>query len=288
MTQKLAVIVIHGLGKQDKDFASAFIKDLHASFSRISGENNPEARIVVKPVWWASVFAEREEELKQKLMGAPYNLRYKELREFMIHYLADAVAYQPLKGEEQNYEAVHKTISKQLNQLSTEAGADAPLCVISHSLGSVIASNFFYDLQYAQRKTEIGNSDTALERGDTLSLFYSCGTTLPLWSLRYTVFDKPIQVPSKGFTAKYPDVPGEWINFYDKDDILGYPLKSIHPEYDKVVTEDRDVNVGTLINRWNPLCHNGYLTSSKVITPIAEGLHKLWQQVNVNALTAHK
>lgn len=288
MTQKLAVIVIHGLGKQHEDFASAFIKDLHKTFFRISGEKNPEARMVIKPVWWASVFAEREEELKQKLVGAPYNLRYTELREFMIHYLADAVAYQPLESGDQNYEAVHRTISKQLNRLSTEAGADAPLCVISHSLGSVIASNFFYDLQYARRKPEIVNPDSALERGDTLSLFYSCGSTLPLWSLRYATFDKPIQVPSKDFSAKYPDIPGEWINFYDKDDVLGYPLKSVHPEYDKAVSEDRDVNVGTLIDSWNPLCHNGYLTSSKVITPIAEGLHNLWQQVNVNAMTVHK
>ncbi|MEK4058401.1 MULTISPECIES: hypothetical protein [Paenibacillus] len=239
MTQKLAVIVIHGLGKQHKDFASAFIKDLHKTFSRLSGEKNPEARIVIKPVWWASVFADREEKLKQKLVGAPYNLRYTELREFMIHYLTDAVAYQPVEGGDQNYEAVHRTISKQLNQLCTEAGTDAPLCVISHSL-------------------------------------------------RYTTFDKPIQVPSEGFSAKYPDIPGEWINFYDKDDVLGYPLKSVHPEYDKAVSEDRDVNVGTLIDSWNPLCHNRYLTSSKVITPIAEGLHKLWQQVNVNALTVHK
>lgn len=165
MTQKLAVIVIHGLGKQHEDFASAFIKDLHKTFFRISGEKNPEARMVIKPVWWASVFAEREEELKQKLVGAPYNLRYTELREFMIHYLADAVAYQPLESGDQNYEAVHRTISKQLNRLSTEAGADAPLCVISHSLGSVIASNFFYDLQYARRKPEIVNPDSALERG---------------------------------------------------------------------------------------------------------------------------
>ncbi|WP_150271271.1 chemotaxis protein [Paenibacillus tepidiphilus] len=279
MTEKLAVIVIHGLGKQHEDFASAFIKDLYKSFAQISGEDNPEDRIVIKPVWWASVFAEREEELKNRLVGAPYNLRYTELREFMIHYLADAVAYQPLEGGDQNYEAVHRTISRKLNQLSIEAGTDTPLCVISHSLGSVIASNFFYDLQYGRQKPEIVNPESALERGDTLSLFYTCGTTLPLWSLRYATFDKPIQVPSKGFSASHPNVQGEWVNFYDKDDVLGYPLKSIHPEYDKAVTADEDVNVGTLLNNWNPLCHNGYLKSGKVINRIAEGLNTLWKQV---------
>lgn len=281
MSQKVAVIVIHGLGKQQEDFASIFIDNLLKTFSAISGEKNPESCVEIKPVWWASIFAGREEELKRKLVGPPYNLRYVELREFMIHYLADAVAYQPLRdGGEQNYDAVHQAISKQLNSLSSEAGLDAPLCVISHSLGSVIASNFFYDLQHAKENTKIINPNSAMERGETLSLFYTCGTTLPLWSLRYTTFDRPIQVPSKEFAAKYPTIAGEWINFYDKDDVLGYPLKSIHPEYDKAVHEDRDVNVGTILDQWTPLCHNGYLHSNKVIEPIAEGIHMVWKQIN--------
>ncbi|WP_020427794.1 hypothetical protein [Paenibacillus riograndensis] len=287
MPQKLAVIVIHGLGKQHEDFADKFIEEMHKAFSAVSGEKEPGQRIVVKPVYWASVFANREDKLMKTLVGPPYNLHYRELREFMIHYLADAVAYQPLDGGDDNYEAVHKTISTQLNILSAEAGPDAPLCVISHSLGTVIASNFFYDLQNGHRKPPILNPDSALERGDTLSLFYSCGTTLPLWGLRFPELDKPIQVPSKEFSAQHPQISGEWINFFDKDDVLAYPLKSIDPAYDKVVTEDRDVNVGTIIKGWTPLCHNGYLKSSNVITPIAEGLDKLWQQINVKALHNH-
>ena len=33
------------------------------------------------------------------------------------------------------------------NALAQEAGPDAPLCVIAHSLGTIIASNYIYDLQ---------------------------------------------------------------------------------------------------------------------------------------------
>ena len=67
----------------------------------------------------------------------------------MIHNLADAVAYQPVEAEDQNYEAIHRTISE-AHRLAL-ARPQAPLCVISHSLGSVIASNFFYDLQFSSR-----------------------------------------------------------------------------------------------------------------------------------------
>ena len=86
-------------------------------------------------------FAAREEELIGSSIK-PYRLRYQHLRQYVINNLADAVAYQPVELEDQNYEAIHRTISEALHRLALSAGPHAPLCVISHSLGSVIASNF--------------------------------------------------------------------------------------------------------------------------------------------------
>jgi hypothetical protein len=31
-----------------------------------------------------------------------------------------------------------------------------------------------------------------------------------------------------------------WLNYYDKDDVLGYPLKPISPSYNAIVNEDND------------------------------------------------
>ncbi|PJN64543.1 MULTISPECIES: chemotaxis protein [Paenibacillus] len=282
MTKPIAVLIIHGLGMQKENFAEPFIHSLKDSFKQYNTLEITQEPLIIKPVYWAQIFEGREEELKCKLFHG-HDLHFEKLRHIMFHYLADAVAYQPLEVNDHNYMAVHNTISTALHELSEEAGYDAPLCVISHSLGTVIASNYFYDRQNsAQWKPKIINADSALERGDTLSLFYSCGTTLPLWSLRYKDFDKPIQVPSPTFASSQPDFTGEWVNFFDNDDILGYPLKPVHPAYEKVVSEDIQMNVGNWKSYWNPLSHNGYFSSQNVIDRIVQGLTRTWETVNKN------
>ncbi|MGG4033142.1 chemotaxis protein [Paenibacillus cisolokensis] len=280
MDQKIAVIVIHGIGRQKENFADPFTRLLLEQYAKETGEKHPEQHLAIEPVYWAKVLEEREEALKRNIVR-PYQLRYQWLRHFVIHYLADAVAYQPLGTNDQTYQAIHETISAALHRLSEVAGANAPLCVVSYSLGAVIASNYFYDLQNANGwKPVIFNPDSALERGDTLLLFYSCGTTLPLWSLRYLDFDKPIRVPSRPMRELSPDIEGEWINFYDKDDILAYPLRGVHPAYADAVREDIEVHVGNWITGWNPFSHSGYFASDRVVGRMAEGLAKAWRQTN--------
>ncbi|MUT68686.1 chemotaxis protein [Paenibacillus sp. NEAU-GSW1] len=284
MSQPLAVIVIHGLGAQEQNFADRFIERLKKRYTKVTGESDPGRHLVFKPIYWAKLLEDKEDELQRK-MFQPSAVRYKWLREIVIHYLADAVAYQPLENHNNIYKEVNGTISRALNALSAQIGGDAPLCVISHSLGTVIASNFFYDLQYSSACERVDSthsgSTSPLERGETLSLFYSCGTTLPLWSLRYSGFDRPIHVPTEQMKVDAPNVTGEWINFYDKDDILGYPLKPIHEAYEKAVREDIRVNVGGWLTGWTPLSHNGYFNSSKVINRMVEGLSAAWKQVNL-------
>ncbi|MFX3634772.1 MAG: chemotaxis protein [Candidatus Pristimantibacillus sp.] len=281
MTQKLAVLVIHGLGRQKNNFADPFIRLLLKHYAKASGERVPDKHLAIKPVYWAEVLEEREEELKRRQFQ-PSAMRYEWLRHYVIHYLGDAVAYQPLETNNQIYLDIHEKLSKALHELTTEAGENAPLCVISHSMGTVIASNYFYDLQNSVNwKPVLYNPDSALERGETLSLFYSCGTTLPLWSLRYRNFDKPIHVPADQMRIIALGIRGEWINFYDKDDILGYPLRSIHEAYEEAVQEDIKVRVGDWKTSWNPLCHNGYFASSKVVSRMASGLATTWRELNL-------
>ncbi|QYR22502.1 chemotaxis protein [Paenibacillus sp. sptzw28] len=259
MKQKLAVIVVHGLGRQNEDYADHFIRTLMTKFAHETGAKDPEQNVVVKAVHWAKVLEGREAEFKQKLFR-PYDLHYEWLRDYVVHYLADAIAYQPLETNDQNYYAINETISASLHALTDKAGDGAPLWVISHSLGTVIASNYFYDLQNSSNwKPVIYNPDSALERGDTLALFYSCGTTLPLWSLRYREFDKPIRVPSESMRDR--NIEGEWINFYDKDDILAYPLRPLHPAYMEAVQEDMEVRVGNWLTGWNPFSLQSAMSS---------------------------
>ena len=80
----------------------------------------------------------------------------------------------------------------------------------------------------------------------------------------------PITFPA----SQLPD-PGDvrnkakWLNYYDPDDVLGYPLKVINRAYDDVVDLDKAINVGGLFSSWNPLSHNKYWTDDDFTEPAA-------------------
>ncbi|PZT52764.1 chemotaxis protein [Paenibacillus silvae] len=279
---RVAVMVIHGLGMQKEDYADKLIACLSKQMDRVMVQPGAAEQLLdIEPVFWADVFEEREEALFQQLVRSP-GLNYQALRRFVIHYLADAVAYQPVEKQGHNYDAVHRTLSRAMHALAQRNGPEAPLCVIAHSLGAVIASNFFYDLQYpsSSRIPEIMDVNAALERGDTLTNFYTFGTTLPLWSLRYDDFSRPIQVPCSQALHHFPGLEGEWINFYERNDILGYPLRPIDPAYAAAVKEDIEIRVGGPATSWNPLSHGGYFASERMNLRIAQGLARTWTWVN--------
>ena len=178
-------------------------------------------------------------------------------------------------------------MAEALSRLATRAGPTAPLCVVSISLGTVIASNYYYDLQNDKPKKrlipnevrdQIGNNP--LEKGETLALFYTLGSPIALWSLRYENFGTPIDVPSKNLETHHKGVKGEWVNLYDEDDIIGYPLKSLNAEYRKRIKADITTNVGGILTSWNPASHLEYWTDSDVIQTVVKGLVKVWKFVN--------
>lgn len=280
--KKIAVAIIHGMGNQKENYGDEMKELLEKIIlEKVKSEvKDADSMVSIVPIYWANVFEQGEAELYKTLVEGK-NLRFKELRRFIIHYLADAIAYQPVETAKHNYHLVHQKVAQSLRVLSVEAGPDAPLCVISHSLGAVIASNYFYDMQVKPENVGFSTEPlTPLEKGDSLSLFYTMGTTLPFWSLRYAQFDRPINIPSRSIKERFPGLVGEWINFYDRDDLLGYPLKEVSPEYRRAVTEDREINAGGVLDSWNPLSHAAYLTDRDVLEPIADGVVRLWKHIN--------
>jgi len=290
MSQKIAVILIHGIGKQDANYAENIIYELKKQFAEfLAGKiKNPASELIIEPVFWAPVIQRHEDKLWTRMKHGG-SLDFRNLRRLMIDFIADAIAYQPTPGDRHVYDGIHKQVAKSMKHLATHAGAEAPLCVISHSLGTVIACNYFWDLQHNDNPDQIAEpirrdiGKTPLDLGKTLTTFYTLGSPIALWSLRHDEpdFGKPINVPSPNLHKYYPYVKGEWINFYDKDDILGYPLKSLNDDYKKVVSADREINVGDFLSSWNPASHLCYWRDSNVIIPVARTLALLWEKINM-------
>ncbi|MED1864514.1 chemotaxis protein [Fictibacillus nanhaiensis] len=289
MTKKIAVAILHGIGNQNEDFSDLFIEVLTKRFSQQLKPfyATPEKELIIQPIYWGSVFNERETHLWQRL-NKEDSLDFKQLRQFVIHFFGDAIAYQPVVDYNPNYIKVHEVYARGLRELSVVAGEDAPLFVIAHSLGTVISSNYFYDLQFiAERISEDvmrNMKKTPLEKGETLTSFYTLGSPLALWSLRYADFNKPIQVPSPHLKDYYPELQGKWVNMYDKDDVFGYPLKTINDSYDRVIAVDKEINSGGFISSSTPLSHNNYFKTNEVINEIGDDLAETWKQLNLAPL----
>lgn len=298
MAKKMAVAIIHGMGRQDDDFDKDITKKLIKLFKKVE-PTAPHDTLVIKPIWWADILETAESDLLEAAKRGG-DIHLMNSRRFVIHYGGDVIAYQPLPNNRSAYDAIHQVVLDTFVALAQDAGADAPLCVIAHSLGSVVISNYFWDLQNrGDTETDsfisseiyhaVDQSQSALVKGETFAHFYTLGSPLAIWGLRFSDgnpssednprFGKPIEFPPK--QLKVPEgMKPEWINFYDKEDVIGYPLRELNKIYRKAVTEDREVNVGNwLFQSWNPFSHTGYWTSDDVIEPIAESLAKTWRQL---------
>jgi len=289
MSQSIAVAVVHGVGKQDEHFADGIVGQLRAHMRSQLGGSVPQTgdEIVCAPVFWQPCIQDDEDELwtREKTGGS---LAFHQLRRFMIDFAGDAIAYQPTPWGSEIYDDIHRVFAEALHELADRAGAKAPLCVIAHSLGTIISSNFLYDLQaHFGRKRQLLRApvldalgSSPLERGETLAHFYTLGSPLAVWSLRYDNFGIPIKVPSPELGSHWHGLDGEWVNFYDEHDIIGYPLKPLNQAYDTEVVADIQVDVGGILTGWNPACHTHYWKDRDVTMPIARALARTWRQIN--------
>ncbi|MDQ6418761.1 chemotaxis protein [Paenibacillus sp. LHD-117] len=281
---KIAVGFIHGIGKQKPDFYEEMAEALARRLSLVC----PEIELVAEGIYWGDITDRIEDKLIAKL--APYKLRWDnwiDARGFMISFAGDAIAYQPIPKadnpmpHEYIYTDIHERVARKLQCLARRAGPDAPLCLIGHSLGTIVASNYLYDLQNRKLPPRIQSiiafGNTPLERGETLSHLYTMGSPIALWTLRYDDFGKPVTVPVPRFQQKGI---GEWVNFYDKDDVIAYPIKPLSEPYNRAVTEDIEVcNPGLMA--WTPLgSHGGYFESAVIQDRICGSLAEMYRVLN--------
>ena len=83
-----------------------------------------------------------------------------------------------------------------------------------------------------------------------------------------------ITFPWPGLSEKYRNI-ARWINVYDPDDILGYPLRNLWTDSHGTLIEDRVIDVGFGPISGTPLSHAFYHSSRKFINIIM-------QQINAN------
>ena len=287
MAYKMGVLLIHGMGEQERADAAPMIREL---CDRVRQAGGNESEICFESAWWAPVLERREKDLLRR-MEKGNDLDWMKLRRFVVHSLGDAIAYQdtyrPTTPDQINvYQQVHATFAESMarlrGRLRAQAAPDAPempLVIIAHSLGCHMISNYIWDVRDSPNARRPEN---AFERMETLTSIVMFGCNIPLFTLAYTNLE-PIRFPTPDLSPFFPEGTSaesiaevsQWLNFYDPDDVLGYPLRSLDPKFAAAVTADIEVNVGRPWSSWNPLSHTAYWTDDDVTKPTARLLRDI-------------
>ncbi len=276
------VIIVHGIGTPQPGYAQPLIAGLTEKFSfhlqkTLPMRVEPKDNLIIREVIWDDVLAANQEKLAVLLKKGFIQHKNKGLREILSKVFAFATnwilrlrtdfaaeAISDVIGYKNNeaYPQIQQRLLDAINSLrgeEREAGEKQHLTIISHSLGTVISSDFVYD---------------RLKAGGTFhdqflfSNFFTLGSPLALFALQYGIelFKSPVHLE---------EAAGQWMNIFDLDDPIAYPLKNLNEAYDKAVTVDREVNTGGF-----GVSHTRYFQNPVVQDVIAEKLARDWLRIN--------
>jgi hypothetical protein len=268
MSTKIGVLTIHGMGNQRPDYDSALKRNIYEHL----GEDLVAA-LRFKSIWYHGGFQDRQGKVWQEMLNSQNPLDQHSLRKFFLYFFSDAATSEIRPDEESStYKRIQRTILREIDALRVELeDQDLPIVIIAHSLGCQIISNYIWDAQQG-----IGiwknQAPTAFQQLATARLLITSGCNIPLF----------VSGLEKIEAIEKPNPQFEWYNFYDRDDILGWPLRPLSKgfpnAYQQVVTEDREINIG-----WTPFSHSDYWEDPHFIKPVAKLITSLHSELRDEA-----
>lgn len=270
----LGLLIFHGMGDTRPDF----YKELTTRLQRRLGA--AWERIAWRPVFYQGELQGNQAAVFRKMRP---QIRWEGLRELMLYGFSDAASLEHKKELPGSpYYRTQKLILDRLDELYDELGGAAPTAIVAHSLGCHVASNYIWDAQqplafagvWSQPLHDGSAPEDARDRFRrlrTLSRLLTVGCNIPVFVAGHSAIE-PID---RELLA--PDFC--WINQFDPDDALGWPLEQLSPAYAALV-EDVRVNAGGgslfgWLKSTTPYSHSQYWSASTVLDRIANALREL-------------
>ncbi|WP_020654485.1 hypothetical protein [Massilia niastensis] len=281
---RVALIAVHGMGETLPDYADGLMAAVRARLGGLADG------VAMRSVYYQDILQDNQK-LVWERTAAHGQVRYHALRKFVLFGFGDAAGLENRKEIPASvYELAQGEIARTL--LSAHATRPGmPVVFVAQSLGCQVLSSYIYDAQKAAAGKPVGagiwrNIDAwamqALGRTLTASerQFIGAGTCAGLITTGCNI---PIFIAAHKEMHIIPIAPPtplfKWINFYDPDDVLGWPLQPLSAGYRELV-EDRAINagdgvVGWVLRSWNPLAHNSYWNDAAVLDAITAMLRRL-------------
>lgn len=277
MSKKCAILVIHGQGTTKENFADGLQQRLQNKLGNILW-----GQVHFGKIYYQGLIQGNQETIWASMPQR--QLRWKPLREYMMYHFSDPATIEyASSGPDSRYLHVQRVIIEAIQSARRQLiGADSPIVIIADSLGGHIISNYIWDAQaqakgkpvigawnYDHKSLTVGipTPEVDFYRLRTLRCLLTTGCNIPIFVAGHkdiVAIEKPN--PLREF---------EWLNFYDRDDVLGWPLKPLSPSYNALVAEDIDIDSGSAPSSWTPFSHMYYWENSVFISKASQSIQAI-------------
>ncbi len=276
MDKQLAVVVIHGMGDTGEDFVDPLRERIE---KRLDDEQ--AARVHWQSVYYQPVLQPNQRRLMRDTLRQA-DIDWIRLRRFVLYGFSDAAAMEArpqMPGSV--YEQIQRVIVEAMEAALVALGDPTrPVILVAHSLGCQVISNYIWDAQQSRPGAGIFSPASGVSipgttregkflRLKTLRFLLTSGCNIPIFIAGLPQEKiEPVLTASRGWDFR-------WENYYDPDDVLGWPLRPLSPSYRRAVGVEKSISAGTFFNAWSPLAHNNYWKDADFLKPLAARIKAL-------------
>lgn len=281
--KKVALITLHGMGITPEDYANELASELSYRLGSLVES------LHIGSVYYKGILLANEKRIWERVGR---QVRWDGLRQFLLFGFADAAGLESSKPLHYSvYSEAQTRLAREMYLARAAMGHDGPVVILAQSLGGQVMSCYFWDAQIPATNQEarvgiwnnIADYEGPIAGANKLTetdISFLRGTTVR--NVLTTGCNIPIFVAARAMQQILPMKPNEsfvWTNFYDKDDVLGWPLTGLSEQYAKVVT-DVQVNagggiLGWIASCWNPMSHLQYWRDDEILEPLTATLRAL-------------
>lgn len=305
MTYECALLCMHGMGNlTQNEFKSDIAKLRQNLAERLPADRFSKIYIPSTGIFYSDLTQQQEDAVWEAMTtqgglntGLIRRNTINRIRRFIISGFSDATALTGFNGSgtKQQYTQVQQRIYDAVNDVYNVCGK-VPIVIISQSLGCQIMSNYLWDAQLYWRNTNLSGNFAIDPRSiwknhpSTNYDSFLCLHSLKTWFT--TGCNIPIFVSGfKSVRAVHNRQQGynfDWFNYFDYDDVLGYPLAPLKVLFDAAnstghgqsyadAVTDIQVNAndgiwGTITSSWNPMSHTQYWRDDTVLDALTRAM----------------
>ena len=254
MTKKIVILTIPGIGTKKPGFSENFEKDIRR-FTNNTIQNNLRC---IETMPFSVEIDQNQNNLFRRLDAVNKLGGILSIRKFAIEAFGDAVTFErDAASPNSNYKRIHIYLRNQIEQVNELLAADDIFVILAASMGVHVLSTYIWDADNGNGIFE-DNPARANQNLRNLDYLATIGCNVPLF-----VSGLP-ETQIVAFNKRNDHFI--WDNFYDRDDILGWPLKQLSESYNALVS-DHEINTGIYIGS-----HVKYWDDNDFTKPFSEKL----------------